>query len=93
MSNGSALLLMAGLVLGSLGLGWAMGTTSPQRKTTTALVTSMRNPGLAVLLASTHAPEHSAIKLGILVYVVLTVVLSAPLLRLQQHKRLQQHGS
>ena len=84
LSNSTALLVMGLLVLGSLGLGSAMGPTNPQGRTTTALVTSMRNPGLALLLASTHAPEQSAIKLGILIYVLLTLLLSAPLLRWQQ---------
>ena len=87
--NSRALLVMALLVLGSLGLGLAMGSQNLEHRTTTALVTSMRNPGLALLLATSHAPQMGGIKLGILSYVLLTVLLSAPLLRLQQ-MRLQQ---
>jgi hypothetical protein len=44
----------------------------------------MRNPGLALLLASTFAPGVPAVKLGILVYLLTTVVLSVPFLRWQQ---------
>ena len=47
----------------------------------------MRNPGLALLLASTHAPEVPAVKLGILLYLVITIILSIPFLRWQANLR------
>lgn len=80
-ANLAALPAMALLVLISLLLGYAMAGEGRERRITTALVTSMRNPGLALLLASTYAPEHPSIKLGVLLYVLITVVVSAPLLR------------
>jgi hypothetical protein len=46
----------------------------------------MRNPGLALLLAGIYAPEVPAVKLGILVYLLITVVLSIPFLRWQRHR-------
>jgi hypothetical protein len=49
----------------------------------------MRNPGLALLLASTFAPGVPAVKLGILVYLLITVVLSVPFLCWQQRTQSQ----
>jgi len=46
----------------------------------------MRNPGLALLFASRHGTAMPDLKPGILIYVLLTVLLSLPLV--QQRKRL-----
>lgn len=80
LNNGLAVLFMGVLILGSLALGFALGGNEPQQQTTSALVTSMRNPGLALVLASSHASDHPMIKLAILLYVLITVALSTPLL-------------
>ena len=83
-ANLGAIALMAVLALFSLMLGYGLagpqGTQADQR-VTVALVTSMRNPGLALLLASTYAAEMPGVKLGILVYVLVTVLVSLPVLR------------
>ena len=81
LANGLALLFMGLLVLASLAIGFAAAADGAERRTTAALVTSMRNPGLALLLASHHATDQPMIRLGILLYVVVTLVLSAPVLR------------
>lgn len=95
-ANLLALGLMALLVLISLALGYGFaspGHSGPghnlagpggDQRITAALVTSMRNPGLALLLANTYAPDKPSIKLGILIYVLITVLLSVPLLRWHQ---------
>jgi predicted Na+-dependent transporter len=82
-ANGQALILMTLLVAISLGLGFAVAGGGQQQSTTTALVTSMRNPGLALLLTGSHAPELGQVRLGILIYVLITVLLSMPVLRWQ----------
>lgn len=82
-ANAVALPVMAGMVALSLALGYGLADPDPRQRVTLALVTSMRNPGLALLLASTHAAEVSAVKLGILVYLLITVVLSIPFLQWQ----------
>lgn len=90
-ANLGAIGLMALLVLFSLMLGyWLAGDqrAEPGQRVTVALVTSMRNPGLALLLASTYTPGMPAVKLGILVYVLVTVLVSLPVLRWQR-RRLQ----
>jgi predicted Na+-dependent transporter len=86
-ANLIALPVMAALVLISLALGYRLANRDPCLGVTLALVTSMRNPGLALLLAGIYAPEMPAVKLGILVYLLITVLLSIPFLRCQ--RRLQ----
>ena len=83
-ANLIALPVMAALVLISLALGYGLANRDPCLGVTLALVTSMRNPGLALLLAGIYAPEMPAVKLGILVYLLITVLLSIPFLRWQR---------
>ncbi len=83
-ANLLALGLMALLVLISLALGYGSAGPGGDQRITAALVTSMRNPGLALLLANTYAADKPSIKLGILLYVLITVLLSVPLLRWHQ---------
>ena len=86
-ANLIALPVMAALVLISLALGYGLTNRDPCLGVTLALATSMRNPGLALLLAGIYAPEVPAVKLGILVYLLMTVLLSIPFLKWQ--RRLQ----
>jgi predicted Na+-dependent transporter len=88
-ANLVALPVIGALVLISLALGYGLADRDPRLRVTLALVTSMRNPGLALLLASTFAPGVPAVKLGILVYLLITVVLSVPFLRWQQRTQSQ----
>lgn len=76
-----ALLAMAVLVVVSLGLGRLLGGDSPGERLTTALVTAMRNPGLALLFATSHGKDLPGLKVWILAYVLVTVLLSIPLVR------------
>jgi predicted Na+-dependent transporter len=82
-SNLLALLFMALMVVVALGIGVLLSGPSRRERTTVALVTSMRNPGLALLFAQLYAPEDSALKLAIVVYLLLTILLSIPFLRRQ----------
>jgi predicted Na+-dependent transporter len=79
--NLAGLGLMAIVVAISLGLGYGLGGSVRDRKLTAALVTSMRNPGLALLLANTYAADMPGLKIGILTYVLITLLLSIPLIR------------
>jgi predicted Na+-dependent transporter len=88
-SNLLALPLMAAMVLLSLAIGWLLAGPDPAESTTTALVTSMRNPGLALLFASSHAPGIPAVKLAILSYVLITALVSIPFLLAQKRRHLQ----
>lgn len=80
-SNGPSLLWMAALLLLSLLVGWWAAGRGRQERTTVPLVTSMRNPGLALLFASTYAPQVAGVKLAILLYLLTTVLLEIPYVR------------
>lgn len=76
-----ALLAMAAVAAISLALGRWLGGRDPGEGLTTALVTAMRNPGLALLFASRYGQHLPGLKLWILVYVLVTLMLSIPLVR------------
>lgn len=76
-----ALGFMAVMVVASLAIGHLLSGSDPQERTTTALVTSMRNPGLALLLAGTYASGMEGLKIAILAYLLTTVLISVPYLR------------
>ena len=79
--NLAALALMVVMVVAALAIGYVLAGNDSQERTTTSLVTSMRNPGLALLLASTHGSQLSGVKIGILAYLLITVLVSIPFLR------------
>jgi predicted Na+-dependent transporter len=79
--NLAALALMVVMVVAALAIGYALAGNDTQERTTTSLVTSMRNPGLALLLAGTHGGHLSGVKIGILAYLLITVLVSIPFLR------------
>jgi heme exporter protein B len=79
--NLAALALMVVMVVAALAIGYVLAGNDSQERTTTSLVTSMRNPGLALLLASTHGSHLSGVKIGILAYLLITGLVSIPFLR------------
>lgn len=80
-ANLTTALAMALMTLAALVLGLLLAGPGPREATTGALVTSMRNPGLALLLAATFSADLPGLKLAILAYVVITVLVSIPFLR------------
>jgi hypothetical protein len=70
----------------SLVLGRLLGGQQPREGLTSALVTAMRNPGLALLFAGSHGKDLPGLKVWILAYVLLTVLLSIPLVRLESRR-------
>jgi BASS family bile acid:Na+ symporter len=87
--NLAGLLLMAVQVIGCLLIGRALaGGHVVRHGSTTALVTAMRNAGLALLFAYQFGDEVRGLKLAILLYVLLTALISVPVLRLSQSRRL-----
>lgn len=84
-SNLAGLLMMAVQVIGCLLIGRALaGSRVAQHGSTTALVTAMRNAGLALLFAYQFGDDVYGLKLAILLYVLLTTMISTPMLRLSQ---------
>lgn len=83
--NLPGLACIALMVLLALAIGWVLAGPDLRERTTVSLLTSTRNPGLALLFASTHASGVVGLKLAILVYVLVTLLLSVPFLKL--HRR------
>lgn len=83
-SNLGAIPLMLAMSLGSVGIGVALARSAPSHALSSGTVTAMRNPGLALLFASRHGGELDGLKLGILLYVLITVLVALPLLSLRQ---------
>lgn len=82
-----ALAAMALLIAVSLGLGRLLGGEHPGEGLTTALVTAMRNPGLALLFAGQHGQDLPGLKVWILAYVLVTVLLSIPFVQLERRRQ------
>jgi predicted Na+-dependent transporter len=80
-ANATGLLLMAMLVTFTLALGYGLAGPSRHERITVALVTSMRNPGMALMFATTYAPDLPGVTIAVLTYVVTTVLLSIPFLK------------
>ncbi len=86
-ANLVALGFMAVMVLAALAIGYGVAGPEPRERTTLALVTSMRNPGLALLFATTYGADMPGLKLVVLTYLLVTVLLSIPFLRWQRQKQ------
>lgn len=83
-ANLPAVLLMALLAVAALLLGRAMANGEPEQRLSAGLVTAMRNPGLALLFANRHGGDLAGLRLLILLYVLITVVVSLPWIRWQR---------
>jgi predicted Na+-dependent transporter len=79
-----ALGFMAVMVILSMAIGFLLAGHDSEEQITAALVTSMRNPGLALLLASIYGSSLEGLKIGILAYLLVTVVVHIPFLRWRQ---------
>jgi predicted Na+-dependent transporter len=86
-ANLLALAFMAVMVLAALAIGYGISGPEPRERVTIALVTSMRNPGLALLFATTYGSNIPGLKLAVLAYLVITVLLSIPFLRWQRQRQ------
>ena len=62
-------------------IGRLMVAGTPGLALTASLVTAMRNPGLALLFAGRHGEQLVGVKPAILMDVLVTLVVSLPLMR------------
>ena len=83
-ANLPAVLLMALMAVAALLLGHGVAGRDPEQRLSGGLVTAMRNPGLALLLAGRSSSEVSGLKLMILLYVLITALVSVPWIRQQR---------
>ena len=77
-ANLPAVAVSAFLALVALLLGRAMAGDEPEQRLSAGLVIAMRNPGLALLFANRYGSDIEGLKLLILLYVLVTLVVSAP---------------
>ena len=87
----AGLLAMLLLISASLLMGRLLGGWHGCEGVSTALVTAMRNPGLALLFATHHGANLPGLKVWILAYVLVTLLASIPLAR--QSRQLRQQPS
>ncbi|MFN7678935.1 MAG: transporter, partial [Cyanobacteriota bacterium] len=80
-ANAMAIPAMALMTVIALAMGYGLAGDGPRERITTALVTSMRNPGLALLFAVTHGQHIQGVKLAIVTYLLVTILTSIPFLR------------
>lgn len=76
-----ALGMMAALAGGALLIGRGLAGSHDSHAITISLVTAMRNPGLALLILSHHDQTIPGVRLAVLLHVLVTSVVSLPLLR------------
>jgi predicted Na+-dependent transporter len=81
-----ALAVMAVLSVLSLAIGYALAGPDPLERRTVALVTGMRNTGLAAQLALTYGRALPGLIPGILGYVLITVIVTTLFLCWQQRE-------
>jgi predicted Na+-dependent transporter len=87
----AGLLAMLVLIGASQLLGRVLGGWQGREGVSTALVTAMRNPGLALVFAGQHGANLPGLKLWILAYVLVTVLAGIPLAL--QSRQLRQPSS
>jgi predicted Na+-dependent transporter len=77
---------MAVLSVLSLAVGYGLAGSDPLERRTVALVTGMRNTGLAAQLALTFGKGLPGLVPGILAYVLITVIVTTLFLKWQQRQ-------
>jgi bile acid:Na+ symporter, BASS family len=77
---------MAILSVLSLAIGYGLAGVDPLERRTVALVTGMRNTGLAAQLALTYGKALPGLVAGILSYVLITVIVTTLFLKWQQQE-------
>lgn len=79
--NGMAIAVCLLMAAAALAIGYLLGEGDRPQRISTALVTSMRNPGLALLFSTTYGKEVNNEELAILTYLLVTLLASIPVLR------------
>jgi BASS family bile acid:Na+ symporter len=75
--NGTLVAIVAFVLVG-LAAGHLLGGPEPANRTTLALATSSRHPGMAVAIASANFPEQKLAVAAILLYLLVNVIVSMP---------------
>jgi bile acid:Na+ symporter, BASS family len=77
--NGTVIALAAFVLVG-LALGHFLGGPAPENRTSLALSTASRHPGIALALAAANFPEQKLVMAAVLLYLLVNAVVSIPYL-------------
>ena len=80
-ANGPGLLAIALMVAVAMLLGLVLSGDQPEHRSTVMLLTALRNPGLALLLANHAGEPIHGVNLAILLYALLTALISLAAVR------------
>ena len=84
--NGTVFALLAFVLVG-LTIGHFLGGPVPENRTSLALSTATRHPGVALALAQTNFPGEKLVTAAVLLYLIVNVVVSIPYLLLIQRQQ------
>jgi BASS family bile acid:Na+ symporter len=79
MGNGTVIALAA-FVLAGLAIGHLLGGPRPENRTSLALATASRHPGIALAIAAANFPEEKLAGAALLLYLLVNAVVSIPYL-------------
>jgi BASS family bile acid:Na+ symporter len=87
--NGTVLAIAA-FVLAGLAVGHLLGGPDPEDRTVLAFSTAFRHPGVAIAIASANFPGQKLVPAAVVMYLVVSAVVSIPILawRRRQHARI-----
>ena len=77
--NGTVIALAAFVLVG-LTIGHLLGGPAPENRTSLAISTASRHPGIAIVLAQANFPEQKLVTAAILLYLLVNAVVSIPYL-------------
>jgi BASS family bile acid:Na+ symporter len=77
--NGTVIALAAFVVVG-LAVGHFLGGPAPENRTSLAIATSSRHPGVALLLAQANFPDKKLVTAVVLLYLLVNAVVAIPYL-------------
>lgn len=75
-----AVIALAAFVLVGLAIGHLLGGPAPQNRTSLALSTASRHPGIAIAIAQTNFPQQRLALAAVLLYLLVNAVVSIPYL-------------
>ena len=89
--NGTLLALTAFVLVG-LALGHFLGGPVPTNRTSLAIATASRHPGVALLLARANFPGETVVVPAVLLYLLVNLVVALPYLAWTKRRLTQPHG-
>jgi BASS family bile acid:Na+ symporter len=86
LGNGTGAALLAFVLVG-LAIGHVLGGPAPQNRTSLAIATASRHPGIALLLARANFPDEQLVAPVVLLYLLINAVVAIPYLLWSKRRR------